>query len=447
MDSKVREQVFRAVTAMLIITFLAVFAADSIQKQSRTNREAARMEDTANEDKAHTEEALQSAEKESGLTLTKTVYGDYLLDMDPGKDPEAFLKDMDFFDPEIVTQLDRVEAASGQLTMLAVSVNKDLRISIINGRNEIVSGYPFEIELTDQKRETTIYTDEDKDGTLYLSGMEAGNYDIKLVEYGDYETLASNITASVKDEIEYRVLDDALYLLKDESQIDAREEDTEIKGALADADNTEVLGHFYAENTGFGIDVSKWNEVIDWPKVKEAGVDFAIIRCGYRGSLTGALVEDPFFKRNIEGALASGIKVGVYFFTQATSVTEAMEEASIAVSLVKEYPIAYPVFIDTEGAGQNARAADLDADSRTQICRTFCETVEAAGFNAGIYANKNWLMNCLDADKLQNYYIWLAEYKGEATYDGNYDFWQYTSSGRVDGIEGRVDLNAGYVGF
>ena len=224
-------------------------------------------------------------------------------------------------------------------------------------------------------------------------------------------------------------------------------EDTEIKDALAEADKTEKTERLEDENTGFGIDVSKWNKEIDWEKVKAAGVDFAIIRCAYRGSSTGALVEDPYFKKNIEGATKAGIQVGVYFFTQAVNVTEAMEEASIAVSLVKDYPLAYPIFIDTEGAGANARAANLDVETRTEVCRTFCETVEAAGYNAGVYASKNWFNKNLDTTKLSNYYTWLAEYKGEATYEGNYEFWQYTSSGKVDGINGRVDLNVGYVGF
>lgn len=446
MDSKLKRQVIRAVLAMLIVTAGAVLLVSAAQKRQKRSREAAALLQKAQEDENAAPESLPDSDAGS-LKLTQTEYGDYLLDLDESRDPSAFLKDMDFFDREITTQLDRIEAASRQVTMLAFSVNKDLRVSMINGNNEVVSGYPFEIELTDRNREKTIYADNDKDGTIYINNMQAGSYDIKLVEYGEYETLASNITAVVKDEIEYRVLDDALYLLKDESEVDAEEEDTEVRGALTDADNTERTGHLSADNAGFGIDVSKWNKDIDWEKVKAAGVDFAIIRCAYRGSSTGALVEDPYFKQNIEGATAVGIKVGVYFFTQAVTVTEAMEEASIAASLVREYPVAYPIFIDTEGAGKNARAAGLDVETRTQVCAAFCETVEAAGYNAGVYANKNWLNENLNVSLLQNYYTWLAEYKGEATYEGNYDFWQYTSGGHVDGIEGRVDLNAGYVGF
>ena len=450
MDSRIKKQVLTVVGIMATFTVFIVFFANYLA----TGYWIPGMDRKPNENVIQTtvSQAGVSAEEvvsdsPSSMVMTDTVYGSYLLNLDRDKDVFAFMRDMEFFDKEIVTQKDKIEAAAKELTLLVSSVNKDLRIHVINGNNEVVEGYPFEIELAGRNMERTVHVDDDQDGTIYLQQVDAGSYSLKLVEYGDYETLASNITVSVKDEIEYRVLDDVTFLLKDESQVDAKVEDTEIKDALADADKSEKTERLEGENTGFGIDVSKWNKDIDWEKVKAAGVDFAIIRCAYRGSSTGALVEDPYFKKNIEGATKAGIQVGVYFFTQAVNVTEAMEEASIAVSLVKDYPLAYPIFIDTEGAGANARAANLDVETRTDVCRTFCETVEAAGYNAGVYASKNWFNKNLDTTKLSNYYTWLAEYKGEATYEGNYEFWQYTSSGKVDGINGRVDLNVGYVGF
>lgn len=450
MDSRIKKQVLTVVGIMATFTVFIVFFANYlatgywIPGMDRKPNENV-IESTVSQAGVPVEEVV--SDSPSSMVMTDTVYGSYLLNLDRDKDVFAFMRDMEFFDKEIVTQKDKIEAAAKELTLLVSSVNKDLRIHVINGNNEVVEGYPFEIELVGQNMERTVHVDDDQDGTIYLEQVDAGSYSLKLVEYGEYETLASNITVSVKDEIEYRVLDDVTFLLKDESQVDAKVEDTEIKDALADADKSEKTERLEGENTGFGIDVSKWNKEIDWEKVKAAGVDFAIIRCAYRGSSTGALVEDPYFKKNIEGATKAGIQVGVYFFTQAVNVTEAMEEASIAVSLVKDYPLAYPIFIDTEGAGANARAANLDVETRTEVCRTFCETVEAAGYNAGVYASKNWFNKNLDTTKLSNYYTWLAEYKGEATYEGNYEFWQYTSSGKVDGINGRVDLNVGYVGF
>ena len=450
MGSKLKKQVLTVIVIMAFFTVFIVFLANYMAtgywipgKSRRTQETLA--ETTVSQSSVPVEKAV--SDSPSSLVLTETAYGSYLLNLDEDKDVSAFLKDMEFFDKEIVTQKDKIEAASRELTLFVSSVNKDLRIHVINGNNEVVQGYPFGIEIAGQQKDKTEYVDEDKDGMIYIDKVDAGSYSLKLTDYGEYEILASNVTVTVKDEIEYRILDDVTFLLKDESQVDATVEDTGVRDALADADNTEKTERLDADNTGFGIDVSKWNKEIDWEKVKAAGVDFAIIRCAYRGSSTGSLVEDPYFKKNIEGATKAGIQVGVYFFTQAVNVTEAMEEASIAVSLVKDYPIAYPIFIDTEGAGANARAANLDVETRTEVCRTFCETVEAAGYNAGVYASKNWLNKNLDTEKLSNYYTWLAEYKGEATYEGNYDFWQYTSSGKVDGIDGRVDLNVGYVGF
>ena len=197
-------------------------------------------------------------------------------------------------------------------------------------------------------------------------------------------------------------------------------------------------------NAKVGIDVSKWNQEIDWDKVKNAGVQFAIIRAGYRGSVTGSLVEDSMFVTNMKGAQAAGIPVGVYFFTQAVDEKEAVEEASAVIELIRDYRLNYPVFIDTEGAGGNGRADSLDAETRTLVCEAFCRTIENAGYTAGVYASRNWYNNNLQTARLENYHIWLAEYRSVPLYQGYYKTWQYTSKGKVDGIEGRVDMNITY---
>jgi GH25 family lysozyme M1 (1,4-beta-N-acetylmuramidase) len=196
-----------------------------------------------------------------------------------------------------------------------------------------------------------------------------------------------------------------------------------------------------------GIDVSKWNGDIDWDVVKAEGVDFAIIRCGYRGSSSGWLIEDPYFYKNLQGAKKAGVKVGIYFFTQATNAVEAVEEASAALALIGDIDIDYPIFIDTEGAGGNGRADNLDVDTRTTVVNAFCKTIQDSGLEAGIYASRNWYLNNLNTDELGGYNIWLAEYRQTPLYEGKYDMWQYTSSGSVSGIEGRVDLNVSYLGI
>ena len=195
-----------------------------------------------------------------------------------------------------------------------------------------------------------------------------------------------------------------------------------------------------------GIDVSKWQATIDWNAVANAGIDFAIIRAGNRGSSTGALIEDPYFKKNIEGATKAGIKVGVYVYSQAITEAEAIEEASMALSLVKGYRLQLPIYFDTEFIS-GGRANGLSVSARTAIAKAFCETVRNAGYMPGIYSNYYWLRDNLKMSQLEMYSVWVAHYADKCGYPGKYDMWQYTSSGSVPGISGRVDLNISYVGY
>lgn len=194
-----------------------------------------------------------------------------------------------------------------------------------------------------------------------------------------------------------------------------------------------------------GIDVSKWNGTIDWKAVKNSGVSYVIIRCGYRGSSTGVLVQDPKFTTNISGALAAGLKVGVYFFSQAIDEVEAVQEASMVIGLISKYKISYPVFLDVEGSG--GRGDSVSKDMRTKVCKAFCATIQNAGYKAGVYANKSWLTNKIDTSQLSNYVIWLAQYAAAPTYSGRYNIWQYKSTGSINGISGYVDLNLSYLGY
>ena len=215
-----------------------------------------------------------------------------------------------------------------------------------------------------------------------------------------------------------------------------------IMGAKYIFDNDGVL----KSTTGImGIDVSKWNGNIDWAQVKASGVNYVIIRCGYRGSSQGALIEDPKYKANIDGATKAGLKVGVYFFSQAIDEVEAVQEASMVLSLVKNYKISYPIFLDVEASG--GRADNISKATRTAVCKAFCQTIQNSGYTAGIYANKSWLTGKIDTSQLGNYKIWLAQYASAPTYTGRYEMWQYKDSGSVPGISGHVDLNLSYLGY
>lgn len=203
-------------------------------------------------------------------------------------------------------------------------------------------------------------------------------------------------------------------------------------------------GRLSSGSGSMGIDVSKWNGSIDWNAVKNSGVSYVIIRCGYRGSSTGALIEDPKFKSNIQGAKAAGLQVGVYFFSQAVNEVEAVEEASMALNLVKGYGLNYPIFLDVESSG--GRGDGVSRDTRTAVCKAFCATIQNSGYAAGVYANKTWFTEMINTGSLTGYKIWLAQYASAPTYKATrYDMWQYSSKGQVSGIKGNVDMNISYM--
>lgn len=358
-----------------------------------------------------------------------------------GDDLSAFLRDSTFFDPEVNPLLEAAKDGAVRLSLVVTSVEKDLRIQIVDIQGELVEGESFFVELEGYGE----YKDLDKDGIIYIGDLTAGEYFVELLPIEGYRVPNNATRIRVKDKVEYVAIEDISLLLLTEADINAEAEDSGVADALTDADKTEIQKpQKTTANSKFGIDVSKWNGEIDWDKAKNAGVEFAIIRAGYRGSVTGSLVVDPNFAANIKGANASGVPAGVYFFTQAVNEVEAVEEASAVLQLVKEYDLDYPIFIDTEGAGGNGRADSLDVDTRTMVCEAFCRTIANAGYEAGVYGSRNWYNNNLEMDKLEQYCIWLAEYRSVPLYQGYYQMWQYSSKGSVDGIEGNVDLNISY---
>lgn len=196
-------------------------------------------------------------------------------------------------------------------------------------------------------------------------------------------------------------------------------------------------------DTRTGIDVSVWNGRINWNEVAASGISFAIVRCGYRGSSAGMLVQDSTAGTNITGAKNAGLKVGLYFFSQAVNEAEAVEEASMAVQMAKNYGISLPIFLDVESSG--GRGDAVSVSQRTANIAAFCRTVQNAGFSAGVYANTNWFSEKINTGALTSYHIWLAQYAAQPTYSRTrYDIWQYSSTGKIAGISGDVDLNISY---
>lgn len=444
MDSKIKRRAILISAGAILLVVAATF----LGNVSRLKRHLPDREEKGNEAQSEIDSLVEGTNEGNEMEDSGDFSKEGFAGSDPalqvGDDLRAFLRDGTFFDRVLSSYEKKLLAAEVRnLSFVTTSVERDLRVQILDGAGNVVTGVPFVLNLKDQGS----YVDQDKDGVIYIGSLSAGEYEVTLTETGDFKTPKPTVV-SVRDKVEYTAIPDITLLMKTEAEIRAAEEDTEEKGAEADADETEIVDVRELGDEGqMGIDVSKWNEEIDWDRVQNAGITYAIIRCGYRGSSTGALVEDPYFEQNIQGALAAGLKVGVYFFTQATNEVEAVEEASMALALCEGYRLTYPIFIDTEGAGGNGRADGLDMETRTKVCQAFCETVEDAGHTGGIYGSRNWFRTKLRMDALTDHIIWLAEYREKPVYSGSYHFWQYTSSGSVDGIEGRVDLDISYLAY
>lgn len=199
-----------------------------------------------------------------------------------------------------------------------------------------------------------------------------------------------------------------------------------------------------------GLDVSKWDDTINWSKVAKAGTDFTIIRVGYTGYGNGKQVSDPTFQRNITGAAKAGVPAGVYIYSQATTTAEAKAEAKFCLDAVKSYNISLPIVMDVEFAedsnGYTGRLykAKLSKSAQTNVCLAFCETIAAAGYTPMIYANRSMLENNMNAGTISaKYPIWLANYTTSTSYSGDYAIWQYSETGSVSGIDYPIDCNFG----
>ena len=201
-------------------------------------------------------------------------------------------------------------------------------------------------------------------------------------------------------------------------------------------------------DTVLGIDVAEHQWEVDWEQVAEAGVKFAYIRAGYRGWSQGGLYEDPWFRRNIEEAPKAGLDAGGYFYSQAVNVAEAIEEARFVLEQIEGYELTLPIMYDweiPEGAPE-ARTNGLDPSIIGDCGVAFCETIRAAGYEAGIYFNRQLGYYSIDLGRLKDCKLWLADW--ETDYPGFYyagNIWQYTRTGEVPGVEGEVDMNLMFI--
>lgn len=192
-----------------------------------------------------------------------------------------------------------------------------------------------------------------------------------------------------------------------------------------------------------GVDVSFYQQDIDWQAVAADGIDFAIIRLGYRGYTEGGLMMDERFETNVQGALDAGLEVGVYFFSQAITPEEAEAEAAFVLHAIEDYEITGPIAFDWEPitSGQNARTDGMTGQVLTQCAKAFCAQVIQGGYEPAVYFNQDLGYLHYDLRELTGYTLWLAEYDQKPDFYYHFDLWQYTHTGTVAGIEGNVDLN------
>ncbi len=197
-----------------------------------------------------------------------------------------------------------------------------------------------------------------------------------------------------------------------------------------------------------GVDISKFQDYVDFVKVKKAGIDFVMIRLGARGYGTGQLILDEYFQDNIKRATDAGLQVGAYFYSQAISEAEAIEEANMVIENLGEYNISYPVAFDMEKVeNDTARTDILTRDEKTTIAKAFMDTITAAGYKTMLYGNKEWLIKEIDMSKLTAYDVWLSQAADIPDYPYRFGMWQYSFEGFVDGITGYVDMNISFVNY
>ena len=206
----------------------------------------------------------------------------------------------------------------------------------------------------------------------------------------------------------------------------------------------ETVGGYVTCNavpTRQGVDVSQYQQEVDWQQVYEAGFEFAFIRIGYRGNTSGELYEDELARQHLSGARAAGLDVGVYFYSQAISPTEAAEEAAWCLEFLDSEALELPVVYDWEWGGSGTRTEEMDRQTLTECARTFCEAIEAAGYRSMLYFNSHVSRDLLELQQLQEYPFWFAQYRDGMDFAYKVDFWQYTETGTVPGIKGKVDID------
>lgn len=277
------------------------------------------------------------------------------------------------------------------------------------------------------------------------------------------EEVAADTTEEIRQTLKNRLAagDSATYLLRtyypeyivymDEGIYKFSAINTELKKnelALSGFKTSEDGEISYSDNnitSVKGIDISKYQGNIDFAKVKADGVDYVMVRCAYRGYGDGTIIKDSNFDTYATGATANGLDMGVYFFSQATTKDEAIEEANYVLEAIKGYDVSYPIAIDIEDiANADGRQEKLSPAELTDVIIAFCDTIKAAGYTPMVYSNIRYFAGKVEYERLENYDKWFASYSTQLYFPYEISMWQYTNTGSVDGIQGDVDINISF---
>jgi len=197
-----------------------------------------------------------------------------------------------------------------------------------------------------------------------------------------------------------------------------------------------------------GIDVSKFQGDIDWTAIAADGIEFAFLRVGYRGYSEGMVYGDDYFHQNAQNATDNGVNIGVYFFSQALTTDEAIEEANFVLNEIKDYDISYPIVFDMEDiSGVVERTSNMTKAEITAITIAFCDKIAEAGYIPMIYGNSHWFFSKLDLEQVTQYDKWYAQYSSEPYYPYEFTIWQYSNNGIVNGTNGAIDRNISFIDY
>lgn len=276
------------------------------------------------------------------------------------------------------------------------------------------------------------------------TSVETSSLPVKEVEETVKPTVAITITPEPEpEELTIYDIEEGYLIVKSNPRADKH------KYNWDNLDNSTMLYKYEDENytSKLGVDVSEYQGDIDWGRLKEAGVEFAILRLGYRGyGQAGRIVLDEKFEENYTGAIENGIEVGVYFFSQAINIEEVREEADIVLERLEGKQITYPVAFDLERIKHDdARTDNLTNEEISNMALEFCKIIECNGYTPCVYGNSKTFTTKMALEQFNNYNKWYADYLEKPLYPYEFSIWQYTEKGRIDGIEGNTDLNICFV--